>query len=125
MKAKISKTKIKSNLQRKTNPSVIEAVNVAKKQAAWLPVAKILSGPLQNYFTFNLSEIDKHAKEGDTIVILGKVLGSGDLSKKVRICALSISSSAKDKLKKTKSEFVTLADEIKKNPKAEGIKLLR
>jgi len=125
MKAKISKTKIKSNLQRKTNPSIIEAVTVAKKHSAWLPIAKILSGPLQNYSTVNLLEIDKHAKEGDTIIILGKVLGTGDISKKVRLCALSISSSAKEKLKKTKSEFVTLADEIKKNPKAEGIKLIR
>jgi large subunit ribosomal protein L18e len=125
MKKQISRTKIKSNLARKTNPAMIELIRAAKKHAGWLAISRMLSGPSQNYQTLNLSEIDKHAKEGDTIVVLGKVLSSGDVSKKLRICALGISSSAREKLKKTKSEFVTLAEEIKINPKAEGIKLIR
>lgn len=125
MKKQISKTKIKSNLKRKTNPAMIELIQAAKKHAGWLTISRMLSGPSQNYQTLNLSDIDKHAKEGDTIVVLGKVLSSGDVTKKLRICALSISSSAREKLKKTKSEFATLAEEIKINPKAEGIKLIK
>lgn len=125
MKKQISRTKIKSNLKRKTNPAMIELIRTAKKHAGWLTISRMLSGPSQNYQALNLSEIDKHSKEGDTIVVLGKVLSSGDVSKKLRICALSISSSAREKLKKTKSEFVTIAEEIKINPKAEGIKFIR
>lgn len=124
MHRKISKTKIKSNLRRKTNPAIVALVAHAKKQPAWLALARFLSGPSKNYSFYNLNQIDKHAKEGDTILVPGKVLGSGDLTKKVVIVALSISSSAKEKLKKTKSEFIHIADEIKKNPKAEGVKIL-
>ena len=125
MQRKISRTKIKSNLRKKTSPVIIETIMLAKKHSAWLGLARLLSGPSSNYSSFNLSEINKHAKEGDTILVVGKVLGEGDLTKKVRLVALSIAHSANEKLKKTKSEFVTIAEEIKKNPKAEGVKILR
>ena len=125
MQRKISRTKIKSNLRKKTSPVIIEAIMLAKKHQPWLGLARLLSGPSSNYSSFNLSEISKHAKEGDTILVVGKVLGEGDLTKKVRLVALSIAHSANEKLKKTKSEFVTIAEEIKKNPKAEGVKILR
>ena len=54
----------------------------------------------------------------------GKVLGSGEISKKIRICALHFSESARGKLEKSKSEIVTILEEIKKNPKAEGVRVL-
>ena len=47
-------------------------------------------------------------------MVLGKVLGVGDFSKRVRVCALGFSSSAKDKLKKAKSECIDIAEEIKR-----------
>jgi large subunit ribosomal protein L18e len=125
MHRKISQTKIKSNLKRKSNPSIIALVANAKKHSAWLSIARLLSGPVRNYSSLNLSDIDENSKEGDTVLVPGKVLGTGDLTKKVVIVALSISSSAREKLKKTKSEFVKIIDEIKKNPKAEGVKVLR
>ena len=58
------------------------------------------------------------------VIITGKVLGSGNLNKKIRICSMSFSESAKRKLK-GKSEMVSVSDEVKKNPKAEGVKILR
>lgn len=73
----------------------------------------------------NLKDIEKVTTEGDTVVVPGKVLGSGNVNKKVRICALNFSESAKEKLKESKGEIVTIIEEIKKNPKAEGIKILR
>ena len=72
-----------------------------------------------------LQKIDSEAKVGDTVLILGKVLSQGALSKKLVICALSISHAARVKLKESKSEFISIAEEIKKNPKAEGLKVLK
>ena len=40
------------------------------------------------------------------------------------MCALGFSLAAREKLKKTKSEVVSINEEIKKNPKAEGIRIL-
>ena len=123
-KGKINKTLVKEHRRRKTNPQIVETILSASKQAKWLPIAKKIGGAARKYSSVNLKEIDKNTSTGDTVIIIGKVLSSGELNKKVRICALGISVSAKEKLKKTKSEYVSILDEIKANPKAEGIKIV-
>ena len=124
VKALISRTHLKNKTKRKTNLVLVETIKLAMKNKAWAVLAHKLSGPTRLHSAVNLSEIEEKAKSGDTIVIPGKILSSGDLTKKVRICALSISESANDKLKASKSEFVTIMEEIKKNTKAEGVKIL-
>lgn len=119
-----SKTKIFNRAKKKTNPDVLEAIILARKNEKWIKVASILSGPTKKFSSVNLSDLEKQAKTGDTIVVLGKILSSGNLSKKIKICALSISEKAKSKLSESKSEFVHIKDEIKKNPKAEGVKII-
>jgi len=121
----ISKTKIKSRILKKTNPEIIETIKLALKNPEWLKIARILSASTRKYSSINLFEIDKQTTPGDIIIIPGKVLSKGEVTKKVRICALSMSMEAKEKLKTTKSEFVPLINEIKSNPKAEGVKILR
>ena len=123
MKRIVSNTHIKEKARRKTNLVLVETIKLAMKNTAWLKLAHVLSGPTKKQVSLNLSQIDANAKTGDTIVIPGKVLSQGELTKKIRICALSFSSSAIEKMKKTKSEAATILDEIKKNPKADGIKV--
>lgn len=120
-----SKTRIKSRLKKKTNPVLVETIKLAMKNSAWLPLAKKLSFPSRKLASVNLSRIEEKTSPGDTVLIPGKVLSSGEISKKIRVCALFFSASAKEKLKKTKSEIVSLAEEIKKNPRAEGIKIIQ
>lgn len=122
---KLSKTKIKSRVKRKTNPVLVETLQAAIKHPAWKPVAAILSSSTRKYASKNLFEIDKETKTGDTVVIVGKILSKGELTKKVKICALSISQKATENLKHSKSEFITILEEIKKNQKMEGVKILR
>lgn len=121
----ISNTKIKLKLRKKTNNELVETIRLAIKNKHWIQIAHMLSGPTRKYARLNLSEIDKDSKIGDTLIIPGKVLSKGELTKKIRICALSISKQAEEKLKQAKSEFFQLSHEIKKNPKAEGIKILK
>jgi len=120
-----SKTKAKKQAKRKTNPSLLTTLALALKNPKWKTLAGILSGPTRKYSSVNLYRIEKETKEGDTIIIPGKVLSSGELTKKIRICSLTITPSAKSKLSQTSSEYATIAEEIKKNSKAEGIKILR
>jgi len=119
-----SKSKIDSQLKRKGNPEVVETLIAAKKKDAWLPIASLLSRPRRRKIEINLEELDKQSKEGDVIVIPGKVLSQGDLRKKVKVVALSFSESAKEKLLNSKCEVSSILDEIKKNPSAKGIKIL-
>ena len=120
-----SKTTIEKQLQRKTNALLVKTIISAKKNDKWLKVAEILSGPRKNIVNLNLKRIDEESKTGETIVVPGKVLSQGEITKKIKIAALSFSEKAKEKLLKSKSEILNILEEIKKNPEAKGIKILQ
>ena len=121
----ISKTKINSKLERKTSKEIVDTIIQSKKLKSWREIANMVSGPRRRQASLNLSQIDKETKEGDTVIIPGKVLSGGKVSKKIRIAALYFSKSAEKKLKEKKCEVVKIKDEIKINPGAKGLKVLR
>ena len=121
----ISKTWIKHRTQKKTNPELSSTIALALKHDNWKKTAQILSASTRNHSNVNLDQIDKDTKAGETIIVPGKVLSQGEVTKKLRICALSFSAKALEKLKSTKSETVTILAELQKNPKGEGIKLIK
>jgi len=120
-----SKTKIDKQLTRKKNPELMASILKAKKNEKWLEIASLLASPRRNKISINLDEINKNSKEGDTIVVPGKILSSGEISKKIRIAALAYSKEAEKKLKDKKCEIVSLVEEIKKNPKMQGVKIIK
>ena len=120
----VSKTKIKERMKKKLNPELAETIFLAQKNKGWLEVARRISAPTRTHVSINLDEIEADTETGDTVVIPGKVLSRGNLSKKVRVVSLAISEAAKEKLKESKSEYATIKEEIKKNPKAQGVKIL-
>ena len=120
-----SKTKISKQTKKKTNPDLIETIQSAKKNEKWLEVASLLSTPRRKRINLNLSKIDENVKEGDIIVVPGKVLSQGEITKKIKIVALGFSEMAKEKLLNAKCEVILLLNEIKKNPDAKEIKILK
>ena len=119
------KTKIEKQLKRKINPELVETIIKAKKHLGWVGIAKILSSPRKNKVQVNLEKIEKQTKEGDVIVIPGKVLGEGEISKKIKIVAIDFSDKARKKLKNKNCEIMSILGEINKNPKAQEIKVLK
>ena len=120
-----SKTKIEKQTRRKTNPDLVKTIRNAKKNGKWLEVSSLLSSSRKKRVEVNLDKIDKESKEGDIVVIPGKVLSQGELNKKIKIVAFSFSKSAMEKILKSKCEANYINDEIKKNPEARGIKILK
>lgn len=119
-----SNTKINEQTKKKTNPELVGAIIAAKKNESWKRVAEILSSPRKNKREENLTKINAEAKEGDIIVIPGKVLSMGELNKKIKVVALSFSKGAEEKILKANSTISTIVDEIKKNPTAKAVKIL-
>ena len=119
-----TKTKIENQIRKKTNDELVETTIAAKKRDKWLEVASILSGPRRESIDLNIGQIDFLAKEGDIVVIPGKVLSQGELTKKIRIVAYKFSEKAKEKLLKEKIQISSIMDEIKKNPEAKGVRIL-
>lgn len=120
-----SRTLIDKQAKRKYNPELVETILKAKKHKNWLEVSGLLSLPRKLKIEKNLDEINKESKEADTIIVPGKVLGNGEISKRIRIAALSFSKEAEKKLKEKKCEIVSLKKEIEINPEAKGVKLIR
>ncbi|MCX6746700.1 MAG: 50S ribosomal protein L18e [Candidatus Pacearchaeota archaeon] len=120
-----SKTLIEEQLKKKENPNLVETIIVSKKNKNWLEIAQILSSPRKNKISINLEMIDKEAKTGETIVVPGKVLSQGELNKKIKLIAFDFSEKAKEKVLKSDSEILTILEEIKKNPEAKNVKILK
>jgi len=121
----ISNTSIAKRIPRKMDKYIVDTVFAAKRSKKWNKIAQIVSSSKRKYSKVNLGRIEKESHDGDVLIIPGKVLGSGVLTKKIKICALHFSSSAIEKIKNSKSEAIKIIDEIKKNPNAEGVKIIR
>ncbi len=120
-----SKTKVNEQSRRKRNPYLVDTLIHAKKNEGWFVISEILSSPRKNRLEKNLDEIDKESKEGDVIVVPGKVLSMGQLDKKIKIVAFGFSKNAEEKILKAGGKISIILDEIKKNPDAKGVKILR
>jgi large subunit ribosomal protein L18e len=120
-----SKTKIKKQIKNKTNEKLAELILEANKNEKWREIAGILSGPLRKKIEINLDKLDKLTKENEKVLIPGKILAMGNISKKIKIIALNFSEKAKEKLIKSGCEVSDIYNEIKFNPDAKGFKVLK
>lgn len=122
---KMNRTKIERKLRKKSNPEIVETIITGKKNDKWLEVANLVSMPKRKQDSVNLGDIEKQSKDNETIIVPGKVLANGEIKKKIKIAALGFSVEAKEKLKKEKIEMVTILEEIKKNPEAKNIHIIK
>ena len=91
-----------------------------EKVKIWKVIALELERPTRSRRSINISRIDRYSKLNETIIVPGKVLGTGVLTKKVNIAAYQFSDSAKSKLK----EHMSIQDIMKKNPKGKDLRIL-
>lgn len=95
----------------------------AKKSNLWNDVAEKLSRSRRQRVEVNVANIERHAKDGDTIVVPGKVLGTGILNKKVTVAAWRFSPSAETKIK-AKGNILTIQELMKKSPKGSNVRIM-
>lgn len=96
-----------------------------KEQAdIWLKIAFDLQRPTRNRRVVNLSRINRHSKENDTIVVPGKVLSSGALDHKVNVAAFSFSSAARDSIVRSRGAVLSIYDLVRQNPKGKNVRII-
>ena len=94
------------------------------KSPFWRRVYELLSRPSRQRVVVNLSKINRYANEGDVIVVPGKVLGSGNLEKKVTVAAFAFSYTALEKIQESGSNAIHISELVKKNPEGKGLKII-
>lgn len=119
-----SKTLIEKQIKKKNDKELVETIIAAKKNKNWFRVAEVLSGSRRKRVNVNLDEIEKNLGSEKIIVVPGKVLSQGEVSKKVKVVGFKFSERAKEKLIKKGCEITSIINEINKNPKAEGVKII-
>lgn len=97
---------------------------LAKKENAkiWKRVASELQKPARSKKPVNILKINKCTKEGETALVIGKVLSEGELTKKINIASFNFSTLAKEKLGKS---AITIEELIKKNPKGNKVRIIK
>jgi len=114
-----------------TNPELIQLIKQLKKASRendapiWRDVAEQLSQSRSHRAAVNLSSVNRNTQRDDTIVVPGKVLGTGSLTHPITVAAFSISETAKAKLDAIQAKYVTIPELIAENQKGSNIKIIR
>ena len=114
----------------KTNTQLVDMIGQLKAQsretgsAVWRDVAMRLSKSRKNWAQPNLSRVSRYAPEGATILVPGKLLGSGELSANHTIAAYSVSTSARAKIEAAGGRVLTYGELMNENPNGNGVIIL-
>ncbi len=92
-----------------------EASKGSEKNAALVErIAELASKPRRQRVTVNLNKLDRYVKENENVIVPGKVLGVGRVSKGFNLAAVEFSGSAVEKLKGSKCKIVPVEEMVKK-----------
>ena len=103
--------------------NLIEVLRKMDKKI-WKRTAELLALPRKRRVEVNLYKLSKLGDEKKILLVPGKVLGSGNLDKKINVAAFSFSESAKKMLKHTKSKMIDIEDLVKENPEGKDVVLI-
>lgn len=97
----------------------LEKASKRSKKKYFKAIAKALDVPSRKNIVVNLSKLDKIAakRENGVYVVCGKLLGGGNITKKVDVYAFKYSKLAAKKLEDAGMKIKTMRDLIKDTPR--------
>ena len=122
--------KAMGKLERKTNSSLVALIGELKDHSRstgssiWRDTASRLESSRKNWAEPNLSHISRHSQEKETVLVPGKVLGSGEINGKQTVAAFSFSDVAKNKIAASGGRTLSIRELMEENPKGKGVRIL-
>ncbi len=113
-----------------TNQIVIQMVKELKQAFTkndapiWLKLAKLALKTSSSKRVVNLTRINDFTKEGEVIVVPGKILGTGNVSHKITLSSFSISNSAAKKIIESGGNIISFKEMIEKFPTGKGVRII-
>jgi large subunit ribosomal protein L18e len=114
----------------KTNPNLVDLIRRLKdagrinEAPVWRDIAARLEGPQSNWAEVNVGKLNRYADENDVVVVPGKLLGAGEIGKKLTVAAYRSSGQAKDKVEKAGGMSMSIDELMAKNPKGSKVKIM-
>lgn len=117
-------------MRRTTNPNLRSLIRLLRKAAnqykagVWRAIAEYLSRTRSRRIAVNISRINRYTKEGDVVVVPGKVLGAGILDHPVTVAAFAFSRQAREKILMAKGKCISIQELIQMNPTGSNVKII-
>lgn len=103
---------------------LLKKLQMAKKPF-WKSLAYELSKPRRQRAAVNISKLDKYANDISVFVVPGKVLGTGNVTKKYTVAAFSFSGSAKTLIASAGGKILTINELYSSNPDAKDLVMIK
>ncbi|MEM1586818.1 MAG: 50S ribosomal protein L18e [Candidatus Bathyarchaeia archaeon] len=113
-----------------TDPNLIALLHHLRKASnqykarIWGAVAEYLSKTRSRRIAVNISRINRYTREGDVVVVPGKVLGAGVIDHSVTVAALAFSKQAREKIVTAKGKCLSILELIELNPRGSNVKII-
>jgi len=92
-----------------TNPRIKKLVKKLRaEEGLWKALSKELSRANRRRAEVNTYKLESELENGETALVPGKVIGHGEISKKINVAALNYSQSAKEKIEKAGGKTMTI-----------------
>ena len=116
---------------KKTNPRISLLIDSLKAKSReqnvgiWRDIAQRLDKPNRLYAEINLSKINRYSKENETVIVPGKVLGTGNISHPVTVAALNFSMTAEMLIADAQGKCLSIEQLMETNPTGKGVRILK
>lgn len=115
----------------KSNPSTVKLagelkrIAIQNKAPIWKSVARMLEKSESRWAEVNVGKLEDYVKEHSVVIVPGKLLGDGDLKKKLTVSAFRFSMPAKKKILDAGGAILSLPELVEKHPKGSGVLIIR
>ena len=96
----------------------------AIESAFWRRVVHDLKKPSRQRRIVNIYKIDKFAQDGETVLVPGKVLSVGEITKKVKVAAITFSTEARRKINDARGKTLSIQELFQENPEGKKVRIL-
>lgn len=114
---------IKKNQTTATLIQELKTLAIKQDVKLWKRIASDLEKPSRQRRVVNIYKIEENAKDGETIIVPGKVLGMGELKRKINVAAITFSEEAEEKIN-AQGKAMSINDLMKQNPKGSKVRIL-
>jgi large subunit ribosomal protein L18e len=114
----------------KGNPELVRLIVQLRRAARshhapiWASVADRLERSRHQGDPINVGHLERLAESNETVVVPGKLLAEGPLSKRLTVAAFAYSAEARGKIHAAGGTAITLDDLLRSKPDGAGVRLL-
>ena len=113
-----------------TNPITLKLIAALEKQskkektAIWANVADRLKKYSRRIPGVNLGKLEQYCEKGDTVLIPGKLLASGPLTKAITVISFKASAAVKKRVEDAGGKVMTIQELMKRNAKGSKVRIM-